>query len=309
MKKTLLLLLCVVCSQVSFAQISRISEPQKNQPTISKFDSTKNIIIPTTEGVYDPNIQTFVGQKIYLKPLRKFERESGYTSIVTMDYDPERPPYLYHYKQYSLLSEKTYEIIKIDTFLTKYKGYIFTLRMVEDENILCKYIYHGHEYGCPFITISHYNYLCNTYKGGKYILSNYCFNDKTYEEMKKEPRIKPWTVEDISVDDEGVLYVIVKNDEIKDKITLEDFRNNLEDPKYSKNVFSELEWNSLVKQYGLDMMKSVLMHHIKIGMPEKLVKYSWGKPERINTSSYGDDQWCYDGQYVYFKNHKVSAWN
>jgi len=92
-------------------------------------------------------------------------------------------------------------------------------------------------------------------------------------------------------------------------ITIDDFLAYSVTGKHSRTFFPELEWNKLVKKYGLTMMKAVLAQTIKIGMTEELVRFSWGEPESINYSSYGSDQWCYDGQYVYMKNHKVSAWN
>ena len=46
-------------------------------------------------------------------------------------------------------------------------------------------------------------------------------------------------------------------------------------------------------------------------MPAKLVILSWGKPDEINKSSYGDEQWVYGYQYVYInpKTRKCTAWN
>ncbi len=48
---------------------------------------------------------------------------------------------------------------------------------------------------------------------------------------------------------------------------------------------------------------------IAVGMPQHLVRESWGDPIRINRSSGGADQWVYgSGQYVYIEENKVRSW-
>lgn len=315
MKKLYILSLCLVTTIIGNAQISRITETKKETEISMVFDSTHNMIIPRYGSDYDPSIQAFVGQKIFLKPYKKGRQNWGYSSIVTINYDPKQPPYRFHFDDegYKKLSEKTYEVIEIDTLLNRFGGYVFTMKNEEDENVSFKYIYHGDSDTTlkfsPFITVSHYNYLCSKLKGNKYIISNYAFKEKTFAEQKKESSITPWIVKDVSLDDEGVLFVIVDNGMEEAMIKIEDFLTYSVTGKYSRTIFPEREWNGLVKKYGINMMKAVLAQNIKIGMTEELVKYSWGEPESINYSSYGSDQWCYDGQYVYIKNHKVSAWN
>ena len=44
-------------------------------------------------------------------------------------------------------------------------------------------------------------------------------------------------------------------------------------------------------------------------MPKEALEIAWGKPDKINRSSYGSDQWVYNGQYVYIENGKVKSWN
>ena len=49
---------------------------------------------------------------------------------------------------------------------------------------------------------------------------------------------------------------------------------------------------------------------VRVGMTADDVEKSWGPPEKINRSSYGSDQWVYDGQYVYVDSSGcVTAWN
>ncbi|MDD2307711.1 MAG: hypothetical protein PHP53_23615 [Prolixibacteraceae bacterium] len=48
---------------------------------------------------------------------------------------------------------------------------------------------------------------------------------------------------------------------------------------------------------------------VAIGMTEEECTLSWGKPKEINRSSYGSDQWVYSGQYLYFDDGKLTAFN
>ena len=43
-------------------------------------------------------------------------------------------------------------------------------------------------------------------------------------------------------------------------------------------------------------------HEVIVGMPLELALIAWGKPSKINRSSYGNDQWVYSrsGAYLYF---------
>lgn len=52
---------------------------------------------------------------------------------------------------------------------------------------------------------------------------------------------------------------------------------------------------------------------VAVGMSENALLRSWGKPDRINRSSHGD-QWIYERgnyrrQYVYLKNGHVTSWS
>ena len=310
MKKLFTSTFILLIAIVGNAQIAKIANSPSDEETLVKFDSTKNLIKPKTRGVYDSSVQAFVGQKLYLKPLEEgYKRKDGYTCILSMDFDPSKPPYLYRYGTYEQLKEKTFEVVKVDTFLTKYGMYTFTLKMIEDSTFTCKYIYDGESYKFPFITMSYYNHLCNTLLNRKYVISNYAFKEKPLEEQRKESYTNLWDAKNISINDNGILYVIVSNNSKEDRIILDDFLEYSNTDEHKKNIFSELEWNQLVKQYGLNMMKMVLAQKIQVGMPTKLVIYAWGQPERINRTSSGTDQWIYNGQYLYIKNGKVESWN
>jgi len=63
-----------------------------------------------------------------------------------------------------------------------------------------------------------------------------------------------------------------------------------------------------------EVRRSIIEEKVFVGMRQADVERAWGKPSRINRSSYGDDQWVYDraasSQYVYIGAEGcVTAWN
>lgn len=63
-----------------------------------------------------------------------------------------------------------------------------------------------------------------------------------------------------------------------------------------------------------EIRKRVIQQNVFVGMREADVIKSWGKPTKVNRSSYGSDQWVYDrgdsSQYVYLGPEGcVTAWN
>ena len=61
-------------------------------------------------------------------------------------------------------------------------------------------------------------------------------------------------------------------------------------------------------KYGDENWVLIVNQKIKVGIPEEVARLSWGEPDEINHSNSGD-QWVYNGQYLYFENGKLTAWN
>ena len=68
MKRLYLLSMCILVTILGNAQISRITESKVETEITTVFDSTHNLIIPKNVNEYDPSIQAYVGQKVFLKP-------------------------------------------------------------------------------------------------------------------------------------------------------------------------------------------------------------------------------------------------
>lgn len=315
MKKTALLVLTLIIASTINAQIgtTTVAVPQqKEQKPV--FDSTKNFLGST-------NVQSYVGQILFVKPKRL--PEYGYEYFKPIDYNPKdwdsrRSHYggnaeKSHYNtRYEDLVEKYFKVDSI--FENDYFSYIFYLTNTKDSSDRCCFIYSSnYEHTFPFIVLSHFNYLKDNYEGKQYIIRGYWLSHTdiiTGDSIKINDNSKvAWTVSELTVVDNHSkdLAFVVKNGDMTSYITAERFENIYE-TNGGRFYYEKSEWDSLVKKYGLTMMKMVLDEKIKVGMPEKLLIYSWGKPKKINSSSYGNKQYVYDNDYVYVKDGKVVSW-
>ena len=78
---------------------------------------------------------------------------------------------------------------------------------------------------------------------------------------------------------------------------------------YLKGKFYTLkESKSYESRFGKKNWFKILDGLVVVGFTEEMVLLSWGDPEDINKASYGE-QWIYDGQYLYFKNGKLTSFN
>ncbi len=88
--------------------------------------------------------------------------------------------------------------------------------------------------------------------------------------------------------------------------------------KYGANLYWKLNAQQKVaflkseKRYDDETIKLILDRSIQGGMTQEQVKYSWGKPEKINemTSRLGlHEQWVYPpDRFLYFENGQLTSW-
>ena len=330
MKRVLLILsLLIATTPVAIkAQISvtHRETPKATEAKVEPYDSTKNFL-------RRKNVPSYVGQVLYVKGLPDNIRKRGYADFRTTQ-QPAQNKDIYGIPapdspsntRYEDLAEKSFIVTNVepdkrahDRYFPSDRYYWFRLQNKEDENDIVWFQYDGdHERSFPFVVMSYYNYLSNTFKGKKYVLSyNGNGNDiitpiiatdfntgETIIQNKKDR----WECIDITIDDRTYnLCVLLKNQ--KGNITSID-------PPYMltsigngiHKIFEEKEFNALVKKYGSSIMDCVRQGIGCVGMTETLLLMAKGEPDTINHASYGD-QWCYGNNYYYFENGKLTAWN
>ncbi len=69
----------------------------------------------------------------------------------------------------------------------------------------------------------------------------------------------------------------------------------------------------IMKEYSCDEETATLIHHrhIRIGMTDEQCRAAWGCPKSINRTvgSWGvQEQWCYDGTYLYMENGILTSY-
>ena len=68
------------------------------------------------------------------------------------------------------------------------------------------------------------------------------------------------------------------------------------------------EAESYKSKFGEENWQAIINEKIKAGFTEEMARLSWGAPDKINRSSFGD-QWVYGSQYLYFENGKLKSFN
>ena len=301
-------------------EVTAVAVPQQETPQVPAFDSTRNFL-----GTL--NVQSYTDQILFVLPKAKEKIKWGYEYFKPIDYNPK--DHFSRYSHYGNDSEKskyntryedlTGKYFRVDSISEKnYTEYYFYLTNTKDETDRCCFIYGAlYKHSFPFVVLSHFNYLKDRYVGKQYIIQSefriHPIDIITGDSIKiKDDSQIIWAVTDLTIiENKNIMAMelafIVKNGNATTYIEAEEFAKSFEN-NGRRYIFETTEWNSLVKKYGLAMMKLVLNEEIKVGMPEKLLFYSWGKPERVNSSSYGNKQYVYDNNYVYVKDGKVVSW-
>ncbi len=322
MKKGLLIILYLFVILPCFCQIGtkNVATPKvsKQQETTAAFDSTRNYL-------GGKNVFSYKGQQLFVLPVSKGLTKHGYRSFYTIDYNPASNKYV----RYGNASETSEYNTKYEDLANKYfyvdsvrryemsviKTHYF-LYLTEKDNPTnrCCFVYNpDSEHDFPFIVVSHFNYLKNRYVGKKFVIAwNYLkrMDIVTGETIPISDDTKTiWTATDISIvnDDYQKLSLIVENGSTTSCVSLESFKKALTSDD-ARRVYEKSEWDKLVKTYGLSMMQCAFSGKIKVGMPLKLLIMSWGRPDKINSASYGS-QYVYGNQYVYVRGGKITSWN
>jgi hypothetical protein len=309
--RTFLITVLLLTSLSGFCQIGTtdVAAPAapKQKEEVAVFDSTKNYL-------GEENVFSYEGQILFVLPRPKRFEQYGFYDFVPAKSNSS-PYYQTSSIAYEKLKEKYFYVEKVSEH-TEYSQKKYVLYLTEKDNPSNQYWYYynpHNEHSFPFFVVSHFNYLKNRYIGKKFIIArNYL---KSHDIVTGDTIIIPneakmfWTATDITIvnDDNRKLHVIVKSGNLASCVSLDWFEDAITQDD-QRRVFEKSEWDNLVATYGFSMMQSVLSAKIKVGMPIKLLIMSWGKPDRINSASYGD-QYVYGNDCVYLKGGKITSWN
>jgi len=319
MKKKLLLIVTMLSLMINthnnlvYGQIStttpaskKVVEKEKNN------DSTRNFL--------GKDVDLYIGQELYVRPLSDIAKIVGYTRFKKTSFkntSSSSSGYAYGVKSknenvtpYDSVANKIFIVENVEEAPNMYPKYIFLLRN-KDTGMKCKYIYDSsNEYSFDFYLIGYYEKMLKVYKDKVYYIADNVvksYDLYTGEPIKKsEKNYQKWTITGLTIESEyGSLVAVINNGEQNSYIAL----RYLEPTSYKKKVYSEIDWMLYCHMYGVEMCEMAIKGSVVVGMPTKLVEFSWGKPNKINRSSNGPDQWCYTSQYLYIEDGIVKSWN
>lgn len=301
----------VVANSSVLGQIPEYSAPRDTIEKNTVFDSTHNI--PLLEKDYP----LLTGQTLYVKhPFADME-QFGYHGFYQSWPKPKNNGYSWDLKTYGK-NPKAYsctsielqgKYFKVEEVKQYTKGYWLKLVNVNNSSDIAYYEVDKFNFRSDFIVLSHYNYTSSLYKDKVICLieNNSVVKKKCISVgIDKDVQVLCLVFEDGS-------STFVANDLIRFN-NYDDFREEMDLGASSRakdryNWFmTEESYDKLYEKYG-DYVVTALGRKVRVGMPLELLLISWGKPEEINRSSYGPDQYVYGGQYVYVEDGKITAWN
>lgn len=255
------------------------------------YDSTQNFI-------NEAGVMTYIGQDVVVKPLSKYERETGYSDFYTEAFTvnsnvndmkyilfPQKDNIYSMCSDYESLVYRMFTIVdvqKMENGNEFYPEYIFTLKDVNQDGFTCKYLYHASmPWTFNLVTVNHLLYLANTYCGHDMMVTNNltAVNYTTEDTVSLPGNYHEWSCVDVGFNDESGELVLL----------LMDYDNSLYAMTNTEHMLSFINqrkyllqnWNALVNKFGQDYMDDVMNGDIETGMHKYLLYMSWGIPDRI----------------------------
>lgn len=280
-----------------FSQIG-VTKTKKTDVLIEKYDSTYNF--PAEK------IDLLIGQELFVPPKNKDLRKYGYDVFLTDSLDAKYPNdniYAKIKNGYSTQHDSVANRVFILKKIINPKAFrpLLLLEDKENKQILFWKYKMSFESAFPFLVNGYLKKIENNYIGKKFVIREFSNPVKYINEGPEVEFGKTdlWEVKQLTLDYEyySLAFILEKNGQ-QILSFLEDFK---------KNSFEEKEFAEIKKKYP-KYYENILNKTVVVGMPEKAVVLSWGLPKKINKSS-SSNQWVYDGNYLYFENGIMTAYN
>ncbi|NQU54770.1 MAG: hypothetical protein HQ522_19795 [Bacteroidetes bacterium] len=317
MKKEILITLSLltICNltftQITTSKVADKKEEISNQP----YDSLINFL--------GKDVYQYVGQELYLKGKSESLRKYGYTGFFT-DYTKSKQKKGVVYKccesynsKYDELAGKYFDVITIHKHpKAKESEYLygkkFFLELIAKESGDRVYYEYDSQYkhSFPFIIVGFFIKQKELNIGREIVVRGKNWVTRA-EPMLDMNTGKPvsfevgsiWKCVDFTVEEKYYTLSLVLENDKGEKIPLS--FDNVDNTHF---VFDARKAELYKKMFGQEKWDKILNGRVVVGFTEEMVLLSWGKPEKINKASYGD-QWVYDGQYIYFENGILSSFN
>lgn len=323
-KRSITLMLILFISTISFAQIG-ILKTNKNE-----HDKKVEIDCPDTllTNFLSEDVYCYKNQLLYVLPKTKSLQKYGYDYFYKTKKMEKKYACCQSYNsRYESLANRYFYVTEINHH-PKYKTsilyagkYYFTLKDKDTDEIVYFEYSSKYEDSFPFLSVTYFEKHKNDMNGTKIILRGGNWRGRISSEYDKIYDInngkevlldtgEVWTVGELVVEDKynTLSYVISNNKGEVTTIQKNYLNNGINEFSVNQFIIFKKDADGIKKECEM-CYNSIIKREIMIGMTEEMVKLSWGKPDKINTSSYGSDQWIYNNRYLYFENSKLKSWN
>lgn len=289
---------------VAYSQITTTkSADAKLEKGVKSLDSSKNY--------FGKDVMQYLNRKVYLNHKAESLRKYGYDKIY--DYLPEEEDYdEYDYEEVAGKYYNVIDVIPAKGTLSQSKYY---LKMVQEKNGKIYYYQYDTNSDAFFnlILVDYFEWLKKKYIGTRiyskgtnpYGNRDGAFDYVTGKKVDFSAGTE-WTIKDVTIEEKYFSLAFVIENNNNDKLLIE--TRWLDYPKW---MLLEENYKYIQEKYP-EYLESVINKKLKIAMPKDIVILSWGKPEKINKSVYGNiikEQWVYNSQYLYFENGILTAAN
>lgn len=298
MKKTILFALFLTTFQAINAQISttKINDP-KPEPIPVAYDSTLNYLSPDKCILY-------VGQTFYVKGKDVYSRKIGYKDFYK-DYKQSLGTAQYDYTKYDKLAGK---YLFVQDHIEYYgKHFLKLVDTLKSDTIYYEQKLMSRD-DFPFIVMGYFDKLGAKYKGKQFVVTNNCLKEVKDVQSGGIITFNPkdiWTFNEFTVNENNFKLSFKLSNNRGNTILIDE--DKLRWSKWG-NGYELTDANEYKKKFGEAKWNKILEGKLEIGFTEEMVKVSWGYAKKVNKSSSGD-QWVYDGQYLYFENGILKAFN
>ena len=319
--------LSLIFFKLSFCQITTTK-------VINKEVSQKVLVYDSTKNFLSNDVFLYKGQELYLNEKSEGLRKYGYDGFM-IDYKessaslkntykpiiPENQEYIKYdigggKSIYDSLAGKYFKVLDVYAHpkakeQESYYGtkYYFALEEKGSGNkIFFEYV-SKYESSFPFLVVGYFEKLKQNFVGQSYVIcTKYFENEKdiiTGKVIHNRPGQK-WTCIDLTIEEQYYTISLILKNDLGEKVFAD--HEYLFEMGGKSQVFTWKKAETYKNKFGIVNWHIILNREAKIGFTEEMVKLAMGEPESINKASYGN-QWVYDGQYLYFENGKLKAFN
>lgn len=327
MKRLLFIIVALICTMTVNAQIKFLETNEPTPRTNSATRSTTSSLNPydslTNTPLTAEEYIRLTGQKVTIAPKYKEWQSTFYKGfgIYTKCYKDHARWETYapsidspDKSDYNSLAKREFIIVNTEVE----PDYVYLTIANNNDTLVYKQM-RTNSSAFPFIINGYLEKMNRVMKNKKYYCSATSVYAQTIPEdsliyIKKNERI---VIEgmiigyDEAVDD-AIRVILKRTNGNRVQMQYSRFHGNFIAAAEQQKRIAEQQKRiaELKSKYGTKYVDLALQRKICVGMPVELLKMAWGRPERINDSSYGDEQWCYgDGYYVYVgKSGTITAW-